>query len=357
MDQIYVTMKNFSIRLWVALCLAALSLSSCESFLEEGSITISFHNLPVSKSGMQIPDTGDFILSVTDSKGKSIYHGRFADSPEQLRVTAGSYTVSAISEEFGAPEFDRPQFGDSQVVVVPPEENVNVLLDCRQTNAGIRILFDDSFILNFPEAVLLLESQDGSLSYGYDEPRTAFFNPGELVASVVEKEGFMQEIFRRNLREREILTMKLSSGRVPAPSGISLQVDTARIYEHEDFCFGTDNAEDIGGAFDVLKAKENIGMKDVWVYGYIVGCASGSSSYQFEAPFTKDSNILLGLRTTSREKEYLLSVELKSGALRDELNLMHNEKLLGMPVYIKGDLVSSYFGIPGLKNCKEYQYK
>ncbi len=349
-------MKNFCIRLWVALCLAALCFSSCESFLEEGTITVSFNNNPASKAKIEVPDTENFTLSITDAKGKSIYCGRFADSPEKLSVPAGSYTVSAYSEEFEVPAFDSPQFGDTQVVVVTPNENVNVLLDCKQINAGLRLLIDESFKLTFPDATVSLGSKEGLLAFGYDERRTAFFKPGEVVVSVVEDEVFSQELFSRNLREGEILSVKLSSSQVPSPSGIIIQVDTARIYLEEEFRFGSDNAEDIDGTYDVLTAREKTGNKDVWVRGYIVGCASGSSSYQFEPPFTKDSNILIGLRSNSREKEYLLAVELRAGALREELNLMTNEKLLGMPVYIKGDLVAAYYGIPGLKNTTEYQF-
>jgi hypothetical protein len=47
-------------------------------------------------------------------------------------------------------------------------------------------------------------------------------------------------------------------------------------------------------------------------------------------------------------------VELKKGAARDALNLVDNPQVLGHTVWLKGDLVESYYGIPGLKNVTEF---
>ena len=48
-------------------------------------------------------------------------------------------------------------------------------------------------------------------------------------------------------------------------------------------------------------------------------------------------------------------MELKNKKIREALYLQDNPELDGSFIYIKGDLVSSYYGLPGLKNVSEYK--
>ena len=47
-------------------------------------------------------------------------------------------------------------------------------------------------------------------------------------------------------------------------------------------------------------------------------------------------------------------MQLPAGEVREALNLVDNPDLLGKKVTIRGDIVSSYYGLTGLKNCTEY---
>ena len=47
-------------------------------------------------------------------------------------------------------------------------------------------------------------------------------------------------------------------------------------------------------------------------------------------------------------------MQLPSGSLRDELNLVDNPQQLRRKIYLRGDIVDAYFGIPGIKNISEY---
>ena len=49
-----------------------------------------------------------------------------------------------------------------------------------------------------------------------------------------------------------------------------------------------------------------------------------------------------------------MSVQLLKGDIRDALNLVDNPELLGRKVYMKGDIVESYYGIPGIKNITDF---
>jgi hypothetical protein len=104
----------------------------------------------------------------------------------------------------------------------------------------------------------------------------------------------------------------------------------------------------------VHQARSSAGSKDVWVCGYIVGGDLTSASASFDEPFTSRTNILLGPKSSTKDKDVCLSVQLPSGDLRDALNIVDNPQLLGKKVYLKGDIVDAYFGIPGIKNISEY---
>ena len=94
----------------------------------------------------------------------------------------------------------------------------------------------------------------------------------------------------------------------------------------------------------------------MWVQGYIVGVATNTKKVDFEGPFTKNTNLVLGTHASTTDLGYCLSVELKAGPVREALNLVDHPGLLGKKVYIKGDLVDAYYGIPGLKSPSEYGF-
>ena len=223
---------------------------------------------------VDLPDTNDFILDIIGSDGKPIYSGYYGDSPEYLTVPSGNYTVKVRSFDFDRPQFSRPQFGDEQCIVVPSEGVVNVDLKCRQINSGIRLKISPDFLEVFPEGVLFVSSDDGRLMYGYSEKRIAYFNPGPV--SVILDDGTDQEtLLTRVLESQEILTIgiQVSDDMIHEEGDISISVDTTRVWNEEDFTIGGE--EDKGGemedALSVSQAKDNIGEKDVWVCGYIVG--------------------------------------------------------------------------------------
>ena len=310
----------------------------------------------------EIPDTIDFLLDIRYSKGNIIYSGTFGDSPEKLPVDAGTYNISVRSGTFEKPEFASPQYGDDQCITVPSGGVVDVWLTCGQINSGVKLIIDRNFLTVHPDGVLFLKSEDGKLMYSYSEKRIAYFNPGNV--SLMMSEGGTDKIlFTRVLKAREILSVSLT---VPPASatgesgGIHIQVDTSRSWSGEEFIIGgpgsgnPGSGSDIDCAMNVSQAKENIGAEDVWVYGYIVGGDLTSSGISFSAPFKSETNIAIAARTTVSEKSSCLSVQLAKGDARDTLNLVSNPSNLKRKVYLKGDIVEAYYGIPGLKNISDF---
>ena len=333
---------------------------SCQDLFRPGRtgtllIGLSADITSVTRSAGEIPDSGEFLLDITDAGGGIIYRGPYAQSPDVLTLPAGSYTVSAASAEFERPTFDAPLWGDTQVVTVPAGASVAVTLECRQLNSGLHLDIDPSFRRAFPDGKLRLRSDDGSLDYAYDETRTAFFRPGTVSLSL-DDGGFVQTLFSRVLERRQILSVRVSANVGTDSGGISLQVDTSRTRLTEEFVFGGQGAAEIGGAYDVAAARGHAGENGVWVCGYIVGVATGTGKISFGAPFSKNTNLVLGTRASTADKDHCLAVELKAGDIRNGLNLADHPELLGRKVYIRGNLVSAYYGIPGLKAPSEYQF-
>ena len=346
----------------VLMFLSLLSACGKSGSLGEGELRISFDEASVglTRTDQDLPDTSDFILYVADSDGEVIYEGKYGDSPEVMNLAAGSYVVRAVSCEFRKPAFSLPQFGDEQCVVVPEGGVVNLRLLCRQMNAGVRLKVASGFLAAFPSSALLLRSQDGSLTYSYSEKRIAYFRPGNV--SLVMTQGSEDKVLMtRRLESQEVLVLNVGvvadGGTDPSSSGVSIAIDTSRYWLNESYVIGGNNgkgdSEDM--SLTVSQAKASVGEEDVWVSGYVVGGDLTSASASFEAPFTSRTNILLGSRSKTSDKESCIAVQLPSNEVRDRVNLVDNPGLLGKKVCFKGDIVESYFGITGLKNVTDFK--
>lgn len=344
-------MKTFRKLLGALLLLVPVSCAELLGGQEKSYITVSFTRF--TKAGDGAPDPGSFLLSVVDASGGVVYRGPFSESPEKIEVSAGSYTVQAVSCEFSEPKYDSPQYGDTKVVNVPAGGCVGVTLECAQLNSGLRVVPDATFRTEFPDGSIYLKGNGGSLMYSYTEHRTAFFAPG-VVTLTLKDSGKEQALCSRMLEAQEMLTMKLSAcPQSGSGSGrVMVQVDTTRKWTEDSWTVGGSSEPEY--AYSVVEARNHIG-DTIWVEGYVVGVASGTSSFNFTPPFSKDSNIILGLRSTTTDKEYCLSVELPKGAIRETLNLCDNPGLLGCRVLVRGTIATAYFGIPGLKSPTDFR--
>ena len=317
------------------------------------------------RAGEEIPDTNSFLLTVKDASGKVIYDGSYGASPSNLMVSPGSYTVSARSCNFSVPAFSKPQYGDDQVVVVKSGQTTRASLVCRQLNAGIRLKVASNFLTSYPSATLHVKSSAGSLAYGYSEKRIAYFSPGP-VSLLLSDGGTDRNLLTRNLQEQEILTLSVSAPSASATGGgFSIQVDTTRSWTSDSYVIGSGGSSGGGGtgrdpahAYSVSEAKNHIGEEEVWVYGYIVGgdLSSSGTKMNTSAPFDSNTHLTIAERSSIKDKASCLSVELKKGDIRDALNLKDHPENLGMQVFLCGDIVEAYYGIPGLKSLTEYDW-
>lgn len=348
-------------------CLVLMAAVSCQMLGmpdpadEKGELRIAFSDSAVTKVAEEIPDTSDFLLTVSSADGTMVYDGKYGDSPESIMVDAGSYTIYVRSSEFRKPAFSAPQYGDEQCVVVASGGVADVRLTCVQMNAGVRLHIDESFLKNCPDAVLFLKSDEGKLMYGYSEKRVAYFLPGD-VSLLMSRNGADDVLFTRSLEPRSVLEIDVSAagGSTASPQeSIKVAVDTSRTWMSESYVIGgsgsSGKGSSISDALTVSQAIASADEEDVWVSGYIVGGDLTSSSASFSPPFSSRTNLVLGPRSSTSSRSSCLSVSLPSGYIRDELNLVDNPSLLGRKVCLKGDIVESYYGLSGLKNLTDFE--
>ena len=367
-------------RLWALLPLVAV-LGACDDFgLRSGGQgelrwIIAGNGADTRAASAEIPDTNDFILKVSDAKGKILYEGSYGDSPESLLVDAGSYTVAVHSIEFTTPGFSRPVYGDEQVVVVKAGATVTVRLNCTLENAGVRLQVAPDFLTSYPDGVLFLKSGETRLMYGYAEKRIAYFKPGPI-SLVLNDRGADEILLTRTLDARTILTLNISApyGGTAATSSITVAVDTAKIWNSESYVSGgggsgsgsgsgssggdDDSGTGLDSAYSVAQAADHIGEDEIWVFGYIVGGDLSSAGTTVKtSKFTKATHLAIAARSSVTTKASCIAVELPKGPIRDALNLVDHPDLVGTRVYLKGSLVTSYFGTTGLKAVSDYVLK
>ena len=165
----------------------ATGLTACDDFSPaalqqqgQGELRWTLDRQSYTKAPEELPDTNDFLLSVTDANGEVLYEGSYGDSPESLLLSPGNYTVSIVSIPFTSPAFARPQYGDTQVAVIRSGESVTVRLHCTLRNAGIRLNIAPDFLTSFPDGILYVKQDDVKLKYQYNERRIAYLKPGEM---------------------------------------------------------------------------------------------------------------------------------------------------------------------------------
>lgn len=330
---------------------------------EDGQLRISFDTeaYGLTRAMSEVPDTGDFIITINDSKGAVLYSGKYSACPEVLELPAGNYVVKAISCSFDKPTFSKPQYGDEQCVVVPAGGVAYAKLDCVQQNCGVALKIDRSFLEACPEGVLFLKCDHGKLMYSYSEKRMAYFLPGRI--SLVLNQGNDDEVLMsRMLNASEMLTLGVSAvvsaSAAPAAS-VSVNVDTSRVWISDRYVIGeqSQRGDDKDEALTISQARSSAGSENVWVSGYIVGGDLTPSAASFDAPFTSRTNLVLGSKSSTSDRSACLSMQLPAGDVREALNLVDNPENLGRKIYVKGDLVEAYYGIPGIKNVTEFELR
>lgn len=353
---------------------------SCDRLMtprvKDGYICISISQAEDSKSSPE--DVDGYMLIINDSDGDAVYSGTFGDFPDSFAVKPGVYTVSARSRDFVEPMYDTPQWGATQSVVVEEGEQTAVTLFCAMVNGAVRLSIDPSFAKDYPSGTFYLKSPDGILMYGYSERRYAYFRPGPVALDFSDGKT-SERLTTFQLSARDLIELKLSIGATKSRSGIRLSVDTSMVRTTRpvqlppDFGEGGSSSGQGGASsgdggfqgddadgwentvYSVKQARGMAGAVGVKVKGWIVGGDLTSAKCSFKAPFSSRTNFVLGPSADCTDRSECLSVQLQKGDFRDELNLVDHPELLGTSIVLSGDIVGSYYGIPGLQSLSGYE--
>ena len=149
-----------------------------------------------------------------------------------------------------------------------------------------------------------------------------------------------------------------------------MQVDTTKNWTSENYVIGGGSGGGSGSqpggnsglneddAIPVGDAKAHIGEKDVILFGYIVGGDLSSAGKNVKTSgVSKNTHLAIAERSSVSVKASCVAVELPKGPVRDALNLVDHPDLIGCRVYLKGNLVESYFGTVGLKGTNDFVLK
>ena len=252
---------------------------------------------------------------------------------------------------------------------------VTVRLNCVLENAGVRLQVAPDFLTSYPDGVLFLKSGETRLMYGYAEKRIAYFKPGPI-SLILNNRGADEVLLTRTLDARTILTLSISAphGGTASASTITVAVDTTKVWNHEFYVIGgggsgsgsggssgssgDNDGDEINDAYSVSQAGDHVGEDAVWVFGYIVGGDLSTAGTTVKTTkLTKSTHLAIAARASVTAKASCVAVELPKGAIRDALNLVDHPDLIGTRVYLKGSIVSSYFGTTGLKSVSDYVLK
>lgn len=346
------------------LCVSA----ACDDFgpltgqKENGTLTWSLDKDFLTKTAdEEIPDIGDFLLSILDSDGNVLYNGTYGNSPESLEVEPGSYTLSIRSVAFTSPAFARPQYGDDKVVVVESGQTVNVKLECTLTNCGMRLIISPDFLDAYPGGVMYLKQDNVRLKYVYNEKRIAYFLPGK-VSIILYDSGKDETLATKTLQAREILTMGISVAKKSSGASIEVSIDTTKMWLTGNYTIGgggnPGGGADISDAISVNEAGAYIDEKGIWVQGYIVGGDLTTNGASVKTTgITKNTHFAIADRASVTTKSSCLAVELPSGSVRDALNLVDHPDLIGKKVFLKGNIVEKYYGTKGMKGTSDFELR
>lgn len=348
-------------RLYLPIICAGVIIASCEKRSGQDSyLDLSMKDFVTglkSKSPeTQVPDTNGFILKIIDASGSTVYEGLYGARPEVISLIPGSCELSVLSFRQTRMAFDSLQYGDSKTLVVASGEMVSTSFMCKQVNSGIRLRFSESFTDRFGASPIVLRQNDTFwMEYPYTEDRIAYFPPGKVDLNL--KIGSEENtLLSRVLNASEILTMSLSASGNDGELGMSIVIDTNRVWIYEEYVVGEGRD---GSTTATALTSADFGLyaeaKQVWVKGYIAGGDVTSSAVVFGIPESETHLALSDIQNPSARSD-CFAVELPTAnKIRDSLSLKSHPDYLGKLVYIKGD-IESYFGTKGVKNVKEYLF-
>jgi len=203
-------MKNKLLSFAIALAVMTSCSKKDELSTETGTLSLKYGvNTAVNLKAS--PDPGTFKLDVLNNQGSAVKSfAAVSEAPDQIELVAGEYSVKAYSQDFSAPAFDTPVYGAEEAVTIIAEKNETTVLNCVQSNAGIKFVWTDEFKAAFSEYSAEVTSAAGNLAFPKTETRTGYFLTGDVTVKITVGSGEKASVFSKTLtvNTRELISIK-----------------------------------------------------------------------------------------------------------------------------------------------------
>ena len=302
----------------------------------------------------------NYLIGITDKSGFTVISGAYSAIPDPVILDPATYTVTALSEQMGAPTFEKPVYGSTVDVGVVAGVKNTVQMVCTQMNAGLKIVYNTDFKNQYNVYSVKVTGEDGVLTYQQDELRTGYFAPGTLQI-VLSIEGEEPVQVSKNVIARDMLVLTvLAQEANPQEKGsieLNFSVDTTQIWRREEWKLGGSANDGLTPetAYTIAEAQLLGTANNVWVCGYIVGGDASTSAFKAEPPFTANSNLVIADSPLELVRANCMAIELPTSpaSLRATFGMPANgAELLGRRSWFRGN-IETYFGHLGLRATKE----
>lgn len=274
----------------LSLALGIAVLSGCSNIKDDVSETGTLEikcglNTAVTLKSTAAANPNDFIVKIKDGQDAVVKEfDPVSSAPDQVELMAGTYTVEAYSEEFTAPAFDTPVYGGSVVVDVVPDQNKEAIINCTQTNAGVKFLWTDEFKAAFSTFAAKVKVADKALDFPETETRIGYFPAGDITIDITLGETPNEATYTKTftLNAREVVTIKpVASDAGSGTLTVAITIDTDVTEREEIFVIGTGNNGNNSGVTSISEDFESGTDYDpASINGWTVAKVQGDRDWQ-----------------------------------------------------------------------------
>ena len=181
---------------------------SCSKSVTDGSVNFVIsaeQNLTdVTKSNVSdyatLPGTDDFVLTITDASGASVWTGKVSAWDPTTKLKSGDYTVSAYYGNIEEEGFNKPCFEGHQDFTVKTDETAEVTISAMLANTVIKISCSENFKNYYKDYAFKLTRNNADIvTFEKEETRAAFVDGYKItVAGTLVTETGAEKTFSRD---------------------------------------------------------------------------------------------------------------------------------------------------------------
>lgn len=124
-----------------------------------------------------LPDTGNFTLSITDSKKQTVWSGKLDQMTGEYTLDAGSYTATAQYGDIATEGFDKPCFTGNTAFTIEGGDNKSVSIPVTLSNAIVKVACTEMFEKYYPDYSFKITTAAGTvIDFPKGENRGAFID-------------------------------------------------------------------------------------------------------------------------------------------------------------------------------------